>query len=91
MLLTPDDIGAPISNPETGRPRPRQNVVFELGYFIGRLGRHRVCGLVKGDIEILSDYLGVLYLPMDEAGGWRLLLAKEIKGAGLDIDLNRAL
>lgn len=90
VLLTPDDVGYPKADPEEARHRARQNVIFELGYFLGKLGRARVCALYKGDVEILSDYQGVLYIPMDAGGAWRILLAKEIKEAGLDVDLNKA-
>ncbi|HEV7889159.1 MAG TPA: nucleotide-binding protein [Pyrinomonadaceae bacterium] len=91
VLLTPDDIGYRKDHPEEAGPRARQNVIFELGYFLGRLNRAKVCALYKGDIEILSDYQGVLYIPMDSGGAWRFLLAKEIRAAGLDVDLNKIL
>jgi predicted nucleotide-binding protein len=89
VLLTPDDEGRKAGS-HSLRPRARQNVVLELGYFIGRLGRSAVCALYKGDIEIPSDYLGVVFTPLDEGGGWRLSLAQEMKVAGLDVDLNKA-
>ena len=88
-MLTPDDVGG-LSNDQL-QPRARQNVILELGYFIGRLGRDKVRALVKGDLEIPSDYAGVLYIPMDEASGWQMRLIREMKNAGLDIDANRAL
>jgi len=91
VLLTPDDIGHPAGSPGDAKPRARQNVVFELGYFVGRLGRSRVCALHKGTVEILSDYDGVIYVSMDDPQGWRLLLAREIKAAGIDVDLNAAI
>ena len=91
VLLTPDDTGYPKSTPDQERLRARQNVILELGYFIGRLSRKRVCALCKGTVEIPSDYHGVLYVPMDEAGGWKLKLATEIKQSGLFIDLNLAI
>jgi predicted nucleotide-binding protein len=89
VLLTPDDVGASKEEKENLKHRARQNVIFELGYFIGKLGRERVCALYKEDVEVLSDFKGVLYLPMDSAGGWRLDLAKEVKAAGINVDLNR--
>ena len=61
-LPTPDDVGASAkAAKDQGKPAPRarQNVIFELGFFIGKLGREKVCTLVKGDIETLSDYNGV--------------------------------
>lgn len=88
ILLTPDDAGYPAGKPEDVSPRARQNVLLELGYFLGALGRSRVCVLHKGQVEIPSDYLGVVYLQMDESGAWRFSLAKELKQAGLPIDLN---
>jgi len=91
VLLTPDDTGQLADGSDELKPRARQNVIFELGYFVGRLGRSRVCALHKGGVEILSDYDGVLYVSMDDPQGWRLLLAREIKAAGIDVDLNRAL
>ncbi len=52
-LLTPDDTGS--LEGDKKRPRARQNVIFELGFFIGKLGRERVCALTKGDVEIPSE------------------------------------
>lgn len=91
ILLTPDDIGGVATDQQQLRSRARQNVVLELGLFIGALGRGRVCALYKGDLELPSDFDGVVYVPMDAAGGWRLLLAREMKQAGLVIDMNRAM
>ena len=89
-LLTPDDAGALQGEAEHGKPRARQNVVFELGYFLGCLGRKRVCALVKGeDLERPSDYAGVAYIPLDDYGGWEKKLVKELKEAGFEIDANR--
>ena len=90
-LLTPDDVGAHQEDARNLKPRARQNVIFEFGYFIGRLGRNRVCALTKGDVEIPSDYNGVVYIPLDDAGGWRMRLVKELQSARIDVDANRAL
>ncbi len=91
ILLTPDDVGYPADEPEKAQLRARQNVVFELGYFFGRLGRSRVCALHKGRVEILSDYEGIVYVSMDDPRGWRVLLAREINASGIEINLNLAL
>ena len=88
VLLIPDDVGHPKDKPAESKPRPRQNVVLELGYFIGKLGRSSVCALLKRAIEFPTDYAGVLYTPMYEAGLWKLKLAREMKAAGIDVDLN---
>lgn len=86
ILLTPDDVGAPKDERDKLKPRARQNVVLELGYFWGRLGRGRVCVLYKEEIELPSDMQGLLYVPMDISEGWKLKLAREMKQAGLPID-----
>jgi predicted nucleotide-binding protein len=92
ILLTSDDRGGSASATlEEQRPRARQNVILELGYFLGRLGRSRVCALYREGVEIPSDYSGVLYLKLDPEGGWRLQLAKELRAAGLPVDMNKAL
>lgn len=91
VLLTPDDEGRNKSQGEPYRDRARQNVILELGYFTGKIGRNRVCALHRGSVEIPTDYLGVLYVPLDEGGGWQLRLAKELKAAGFEIDMNKAI
>lgn len=89
ILFTPDDIGFPLGAEERKRPRARQNVLLEMGYFIGRLRRERVCVLYKGGVELPSDILGVVYHAIDDGGGWRLSLAGELKRAGFSVDLNK--
>jgi len=91
VLLTPDDIGAARDASDGLQSRARQNVILELGYFLGKLGRSRVCTLYKGILEFPSDYMGVIYVPLDESGGWKLLLARELKAAGFSIDMNKVL
>lgn len=84
VLLTPDDIGG-VSETDLA-PRARQNVILELGYFLGRLGRDKVCALKLGELEVPSDYHGVVYQALDPAGGWKVPLARELQGAGYDVD-----
>lgn len=91
VLLTPDDVGHPIGIATEAKPRARQNVILELGFFTAALGRSRVCALYIGGVEIPSDFSGVLYHELDSGGAWRLMLARELKAGGLDIDMNRAL
>jgi predicted nucleotide-binding protein len=92
VLLTPDDRGGPVADPyKTQKLRARQNVIFELGFFLGKLGRNRVCALYQQGVEIPSDYAGVVFVPFDEAGAWRFSLARELKSAGFEIDMNRTL
>ncbi len=58
VLLTPNDLGGG-KNDLDFLPRARQNVIFELGFFIGALGRERVCALHKGEVEIPSIFRGI--------------------------------
>lgn len=88
VLLTPDDVGAKADDAENLNPRARQNVIFELGFFVGRLGRGKVCSLYKQEVEIPSDYDGVGYVEMDVNDGWQLKVAKELQSAELPVDLN---
>ena len=88
VLCTPDDVGALASEEDKLSPRPRQNVILELGFFWGRLGRKKVCALLDGDMDMPSDYGGVLYIPLDDAEGWKLTLARELRAAGMAIDMN---
>lgn len=89
-LLTPDDTGGLSEDEQSLKPRARQNVIFELGYFTGKLGRRRVCALTKGHVDIPSDYYGVLYIPFEESGAWRMKLLGELKTAGFEVDANLA-
>lgn len=87
VLLTPDDSGGPKDGNLS--PRARQNVLLELGFFIGSLGRSRVCALKRGDLEIPSDFGGVVYEPFDAGGGWKSALGRELQAAGFEIDWNK--
>jgi len=86
VLFTPDDEAIHAGQ---SSQRARQNVVFELGYFSGVLGRGKVCLLRKGDVEIPSDLYGVIYTDMDGAEGWKQRLVMELKAAQMDFDANR--
>ena len=91
VLLTPDDFGSPAEEATEPKPRARQNVILELGYFMGKLGRKRVCVLHKDKVELPSDIHGILYVPMDSSNAWKFELAREMKQAKLPIDLNKFL
>jgi len=70
------------------KPRARQNVVLEFGYFIGFLGRDRVCCLYKGDVELPSDMHGIVYLPFKNSlEEIRVEIMKELKQADYEIKL----
>jgi predicted nucleotide-binding protein len=89
VLMTPDDVGKARDASDLN-PRARQNVVFELGFFIGTLKLERVAAMVKGSIERPSDFDGVVYISLDQAD-WPTQLAKELKAAGYEFDAGKAL
>ncbi len=100
VLFTPDDEGRKkpaklhwsdpviVEQPPLA-PRARQNVILEFGYFLGKLGRPKVCGLYCEGVELPSDYDGVLYTKVDAEGAWQFKLVKELKAAGFTVDANR--
>ena len=86
VLLTADDVGAVAprgESPPALAPRARQNAILELGFFAGRLGRHKVCALYEEGVELPSDLQGVLYVSIDAGGAWKMFLARELKAADL--------
>lgn len=87
VLLTPDDVGRAKTEKDS-KPRARQNVILELGYFVGKLQRAKVCALYKDGVELPSDIHGVIYIPYDDHDGWRMKLAGEIREAGITVDMN---
>jgi len=94
VLLSPDDVAYPKNqSPKDAKLRARQNVIFELGFFIGKLGRKRVLVLYQEEknFEMPSDYSGVLYTPYDDSGRWQFDLVKELKACGYDVDANKLL
>ena len=94
VLLTPDDLGyRRNASPDEARPRARQNVLLELGFFLGRLTRQRVAALHPAEeaFEMPSDYSGVIFIPVDQAGAWRLKIVAELQAAGVSVDANKLL
>ena len=88
ILLTPDDVGALATSASKLAGRARQNVILELGYFLGKLGRDRVCALYRDGVELPSDYQGVLYVEIDNAGAWKTKLAQELIQAKFSINIS---
>lgn len=80
-LLSPDD------ELNDGTKRARQNVILEIGYFLGKLGKSRVRLLKKGNVEIPSDLSGILYENYDETGSWKIRICKELQAVGIFVDL----
>ncbi|MCD4772131.1 MAG: nucleotide-binding protein [Bacteroidales bacterium] len=81
-LLSPDDVQG------DGTFRARQNVILEIGFFIGKLGRKKVRILRRGNTIIPSDLQGILYDNYDKDGAWRMKLSKEIKSVGIPINID---
>lgn len=90
VLYTPCDVGH-AKEEKKNKPRARQNVVFEHGYLIGKLGRDRVCALVKQDVDTPGDISGVVYKSMDTAGAWRTEILREMKNVGIAVDASKLL
>jgi len=86
VLMTPDDSGS--FKGEKASDRARQNVVFELGFFIGRLGAENVCALVSRGVERPSDFESVVYIEF-EGNGWKTELARELRAAGVPFDYSK--
>lgn len=86
-LFTADDIGREKSKSE-GNPRARQNVVFEAGYFMGKLGRNHVVLLADSGVEMPSDLSGVVYT---NTANWQFELLKELNAMGYKVDMNKLL
>lgn len=84
VLYTPCDVGSKVGA-LSGKYRARQNVVFEHGYLIGKLGRPRVAAIVKGDVQTPNDISGVVYVSMDTAGNWQEQLKIEMRSAGYHV------
>jgi len=82
VLYTPCDIGKENNDSATNQRRARQNVVFEHGYLVAKLGRNKVCALVMDNVETPSDISGLVYISIDSEGMWKYKVIDELKAAG---------
>lgn len=88
VVLTPDDVGYKKDASQKKQYRARQNVIFEIGLFTGKLGRSRVCCLYKRELELPSDLHGVLYLKYNKSVEEKGVdIIKELSASGYKIDL----
>ncbi|MEH2497268.1 putative nucleotide-binding protein [Bradyrhizobium sp. AZCC 1678] len=84
VLLTADDLGRAKSDTDL-QPRARQNVIMEMGYFMAKLGRGRVCVLLQVGVEIPSNILGIVTIGYPHDSEWPDELRRELKYAGLKL------
>lgn len=87
VLLTADDKGRK-NKARKMQSRARQNVVFEMGYFMALLGRERVMLLLQAGVEEPSDLKGVVYTPLDKDGAWKYKLVKELREQGYKVTID---
>ena len=91
VLLTPEDVGAPNDNSDELIPRPSQDTIFELAYFLSELRPDQVCTLYKRGVELPSYIDSRIHIPIGSSDGWKLKLVQEMRYAELPIDPNRLL
>ncbi|MBO6254740.1 MAG: nucleotide-binding protein, partial [Bacteroidaceae bacterium] len=84
VLLTADDKGRK-NRARSMQSRARQNVVFEMGYFMALLGRERVMLLLQEGVEEPSDLKGIVYTSLDKDGAWKFRLVKELQEQGYNV------
>jgi len=90
VLVSPDDLAYPEEKtPDEDKHRAGQNVIFELGYFLGRLGKQNVIAIYrkKKDFEIPNDYNGVLWI--EYKSGWYFKLIRELQALNFEVDANK--
>lgn len=86
ILFSPDD------ETTEGKRRARQNVIFELGYFLGKFGKDKVTLLNKDSTEqfdIPTDVIGSAYIKFDNEGAWKIKLARALNASGLSVDYSK--
>ena len=88
ILLTADDQGKALGETNLNK-RARQNVVFEMGLFMGILGRDRVMLLLEDGVEKPGDLDGVVYTPIDKYDGWKYALCDELKRVGYQVSKDK--
>jgi predicted nucleotide-binding protein len=90
VLLTADDLVVSKSESQITKFHASQNVIYELGFFRGKLGYRRVCALFKSDpemsVELPAESFRVVYIPLDSIGMWKLMLSKQMQEAGISVN-----
>jgi len=100
VIMTADDVGMDIKSYEKMKERDpkygfclraRQNVVFELGFFFAKLGRGRICCLLKPDnIEKPTDIDGIVYIPFKEKIEEKYMdIIRELQASKYELNLSK--
>jgi predicted nucleotide-binding protein len=94
ILLSPDDVlfsinGENISEGKANKEmRARQNVIWEFGFFVGKLGRNRVCCLYKEGVILPTDVSGMLYKEIrNDVEEVAFAILKDLRAAGYDLQV----
>jgi predicted nucleotide-binding protein len=94
VLLSPDDFAySKDESPTKRKLRPRQDVVFELGFLLGKLGKGNLLVLCREfiDFEGPTDFEGMKVIVFDDRDSWKLALIRELINCGYNVDANRIL
>ncbi|WP_049642865.1 TIR domain-containing protein [Candidatus Rhodobacter oscarellae] len=88
-LFTHDDEGYRLSGPDqVPKPRGRQNVVWDAGMFMGRVGAQNVHYVVEKSIEMPSNLAGLKHIRYDETGAWGTRVATNLLRTGVRINMD---
>lgn len=90
VVLSPDDLAHPMEEPsESAKYRASQNVILELGYFLGKLGKQNVVAIYnkKENFKVPTDITGVIWI--EHKTGWYFQLIRELKECNFDVDANK--
>ncbi len=90
-LLDAAEYGYPKSNPNEAKPRAAQKLIFELGYLTGRLKKNLICALYEEGLDFPLEYKGEIFVSMDSGGLWKLIVARAMKMAEVEVDLNKTI
>ena len=71
------------------KPRAQQHIIFEHGYLTAKLGRRKVCALIKSNVETPLQCHGLIYIPLDVQNTWHQTIATELTRAGYQIDTSK--
>jgi predicted nucleotide-binding protein len=90
VLLSPDELAYPKEKTsDEAKYRANQNIIFELGYFLGRLGKQNVVAIYRKnkDFETPNNINGVVWI--EYKTGWYFELIKQLQANNYDVDANK--